>query len=167
VATALYITTVTDTPYLDRTSAPLCVLPPLHRDSGCCGGPSCRHDSDVSLSPPFFLNCLFPPFLSSCFALFYIISPRVVERANYSLSRLPTLFHGSSSLTYRNISLSARCTCPHLDCLLHPSSSVLYSVIFLIIDHRMSIRKHHIKERSSHETTPKVIYPLLGNTQQT
>ena len=70
-------------------------------------------------------------------------------------------------LTYRNISLSARCTCPHLDCLLHPSSSVLYSVIFLIIDHRMSIRKHHIKERSSHETTPKVIYPLLGNTQQT
>jgi hypothetical protein len=72
VAKALYMATMTDTPYLDHIHAPLCVLLPLHRASGCCGGHNCHHNSDVPLSPPF-LNCLFQSFLSllvlPCFTL--------------------------------------------------------------------------------------------------
>lgn len=58
----------------------------------------------LSPRPQFLFNRLPPFFLVLVrFALFYTISPRIVERAN---SFVPSfLFHGSSSLTHCNISL--------------------------------------------------------------
>ena len=89
---ALYIATMTDTPYLDRTSDTHFVYFPCIALLVLCGGRDCHHNSDVPLShPPFFLNCLLPSFLSpSVLLCFTLSSPRIVERANYCLSPLPS-----------------------------------------------------------------------------
>ena len=98
----------------------------------------------LSLTPCF---SLIVSLLSLKFALFYIISSRTVERANYPLSRIPSsadlhLSH-AAIFPYRLGVLVA-----HLDCLLHLSSPVLYCVTFRLISHLHVNKMHPYKKET-------------------
>jgi hypothetical protein len=62
-AKALYMATMTDTPYLDCINAPLVYFSPCIALLVAVAVATAHHNSDVPFShPAFFLNCLPPPF---------------------------------------------------------------------------------------------------------